>query len=213
MAARGSRRCCCTVIPARTRPSAAWRPRFRARSSWSALTCAVMTSRRCRRTLPRTRSRPSAMAADVVALMRHLGHERFSVVGHDRGALVAFRTAMDHPDAVQRLVVMDGLPVIEHLERLNEACVRTWWHWATAAPFLPSALSACSIWCPITLQRRAGPATAPQRQHGRPGCPGRPVTGRPGHRDQARSNRSRFMTLSHAATKSRTNFSFASPHA
>src|ERR1700683_3161057 len=62
-----------------------------------------------------------AMAGDVVALMRHLGH--------DRGALVAFRTAMDHPDAVQRLAVMDGLPVIEHLERLNEAFVRTWWHW------------------------------------------------------------------------------------
>jgi haloacetate dehalogenase len=70
-----------------------------------------------------------AMAGDVVALMRHLGHDRFSVAGHDRGALVAFRTAMDHPDAVERLVVMDGLPVIEHLERLNEAFVRTWWHW------------------------------------------------------------------------------------
>jgi haloacetate dehalogenase len=70
-----------------------------------------------------------AMAGDIVALMRHLGHDRFSVVGHDRGALVAFRTAMDHPDAVERLVVMDGLPVIEHLERLNEAFVRTWWHW------------------------------------------------------------------------------------
>lgn len=66
---------------------------------------------------------------DVVALMRHLGHDRFSVVGHDRGALVAFRTAMDHPDTVKRLVVMDGLPVIEHLERLNAAFVRTWWHW------------------------------------------------------------------------------------
>src|SRR5580700_326732 len=70
-----------------------------------------------------------AMAGDVVALMRHLGHDRFSVVGHDRGSLVAFRTAMDYPDAVRRLVVMDGLPVIEHLERLNEAFVRTWWHW------------------------------------------------------------------------------------
>lgn len=70
-----------------------------------------------------------AMAADVVALMRKLGHDRFAVVGHDRGALVAFRTAMDHPRAVQRLVVMDGLPVVEHLERLNEAFVRSWWHW------------------------------------------------------------------------------------
>jgi haloacetate dehalogenase len=56
------------------------------------------------------------------------------VAGHDRGALVAFRTAMDHPDAVQRLVIMDGLPVIEHLERLNEAFVRTWWHWWVPGP-------------------------------------------------------------------------------
>jgi pimeloyl-ACP methyl ester carboxylesterase len=70
-----------------------------------------------------------AMAGDVVALLRHLGRERFSVAGHDRGALVAFRTAMDYPAAVERLVVMDGLPVTEHLERLNEAFVRTWWHW------------------------------------------------------------------------------------
>jgi haloacetate dehalogenase len=70
-----------------------------------------------------------AMAGDVVSLMRHLGHEQFAVVGHDRGSLVAFRTAMDHPRAVTRLVVMDGLPIVEHLERLNEVFVRTWWHW------------------------------------------------------------------------------------
>lgn len=70
-----------------------------------------------------------AMAGDVAALMRYLGRRRFSVVGHDRGALVAFRAAMDYPAAVERLVVMDGLPVIEHLERLSEAFVRTWWHW------------------------------------------------------------------------------------
>lgn len=69
------------------------------------------------------------MAGDVVALMRHLGHHRFSAVGHDRGALAAFRTAMDYPAAVDRLGVMDGLPVTEHLERLNESFLRTWWHW------------------------------------------------------------------------------------
>ena len=70
-----------------------------------------------------------AMAADVVLLMRALGHETFSVVGHDRGALVALRAALDHPDRVTGLVIMDGLPVVEHLERLNERFVRTWWHW------------------------------------------------------------------------------------
>lgn len=70
-----------------------------------------------------------AMAADVVRLMRRLGHDRFAVVGHDRGALVAFRTAMDHPDAVTHLVVMDGLPVVEHLERTDARFAAAWWHW------------------------------------------------------------------------------------
>lgn len=70
-----------------------------------------------------------AMARDIVAVMRALGHRRFALVGHDRGALVALRAALDHPDVVTRLVIMDGLPVVEHLERLNEQFVRTWWHW------------------------------------------------------------------------------------
>lgn len=70
-----------------------------------------------------------AMARDVVRLMNHLGHGRFAVVGHDRGALVAFRTAMDHPEAVSHLAVMDGLPVIEHLERTDAVFARAWWHW------------------------------------------------------------------------------------
>jgi haloacetate dehalogenase len=76
-----------------------------------------------------SQSSKRAMAADVIALMHMLGHPRFAVVGHDRGALVALRAALDHPDVVARLVIMDGLPVVEHLERLNEQFVRTWWHW------------------------------------------------------------------------------------
>jgi haloacetate dehalogenase len=70
-----------------------------------------------------------AMALDIVRLMAHLGHDRFAVAGHDRGALVAFRTAMDHPDAVSHLVVMDGLPVVEHLERTDATFAKAWWHW------------------------------------------------------------------------------------
>jgi haloacetate dehalogenase len=70
-----------------------------------------------------------AMARDVVALMQILGHGQFAVVGHDRGALVALRLARDYPDVVARLTIMDGLPVVEHLERLNEDFVRAWWHW------------------------------------------------------------------------------------
>ena len=69
------------------------------------------------------------MAADIAGLMTELGHERFAVVGHDRGALVAFRAAMDHPDRVTHLVVMDGLPIIEHLERTDATFAAAWWHW------------------------------------------------------------------------------------
>jgi haloacetate dehalogenase len=70
-----------------------------------------------------------AMAGDVMTLMRTLGHRQFAVVGHDRGSLVALRLALDHRGVVTRLVIMDGMPVIEHLERLNENFVRAWWHW------------------------------------------------------------------------------------
>ena len=70
-----------------------------------------------------------AMAQDVVELMRRLGHDRCAVVGHDRGALVAFRLAMDHPATATHLVVMDGLPVVEHLERTDARFAQAWWHW------------------------------------------------------------------------------------
>ncbi|ARO33991.1 alpha/beta hydrolase family protein (plasmid) [Rhizobium sp. NXC14] len=70
-----------------------------------------------------------AKAEALVALMRRLGHENFAVVGHDRGSLTAFRMAMDHPDRVQKLVIADGIPVIEHLERADWKFARDWYHW------------------------------------------------------------------------------------
>ncbi|MEU1722136.1 alpha/beta fold hydrolase [Actinomadura sp. ATCC 39365] len=70
-----------------------------------------------------------AMARDMVALMRSLGHERFAVAGHDRGAYVAHRLAADHPDAVTRLVVMDGIPIGEALARADARFAASWWHW------------------------------------------------------------------------------------
>jgi haloacetate dehalogenase len=70
-----------------------------------------------------------AMARDCVALMESLGHDRFALVGHDRGASVAYRTALDHPDAVARLVVMDGIPIAEHLARCDARFAQAWWHW------------------------------------------------------------------------------------
>ncbi|HEX2312809.1 MAG TPA: alpha/beta hydrolase [Thermomonospora sp.] len=70
-----------------------------------------------------------AMARDCVALMRALGHERFAVVGHDRGAYVATRTALDHPGAVSALVVMDAVPIGAALARADAAFAARWWHW------------------------------------------------------------------------------------
>jgi haloacetate dehalogenase len=69
------------------------------------------------------------MAGDVVALMRGLGHDRFPVVGHDRGSYVAMRTALDHPGAVTHLAVLDCIPIVEHLERADARFAAAWWHW------------------------------------------------------------------------------------
>jgi haloacetate dehalogenase len=70
-----------------------------------------------------------AMAGDVVTLMRRLGHERFAVVGHDRGSYVALRTALDHADAVTHLAVLDCIPIVEHLDRADARFAEAWWHW------------------------------------------------------------------------------------
>ena len=70
-----------------------------------------------------------AMARDCVELMRTLGHDRFAVVGHDRGSYVAFRLAMDHPQAVTHLVVLDSVPIGEALARCDARFAAAWWHW------------------------------------------------------------------------------------
>jgi haloacetate dehalogenase len=70
-----------------------------------------------------------AMAADVLALMSGLGHASFAVVGHDRGSYVATRTALDAPEVVTRLVVVDCLPIVEHLDRADARFATAWWHW------------------------------------------------------------------------------------
>lgn len=70
-----------------------------------------------------------AMAADLVALMRGLGFDRFQVVSHDRGARVAHRLTLDHPQAVERLCVMDIIPTLEHFERADMAFGLGYYHW------------------------------------------------------------------------------------
>ena len=61
--------------------------------------------------------------------MATLGFDRFAVAGHDRGAYRAFRLAMDHPDTVTALAVMDAIPIYETLERADWRFARAWWHW------------------------------------------------------------------------------------
>jgi haloacetate dehalogenase len=70
-----------------------------------------------------------AMARDVVGVMDALGHRRFAVAGHDRGSYVAYRTALDHPNRVSKLIVMDSVPVLEALERCRVEFATAWWHW------------------------------------------------------------------------------------
>jgi haloacetate dehalogenase len=58
-------------------------------------------------------------AHELVELMAQLGHERFAVAGHDRGARVAYRMALDHPDTVERLAVLNVVPTVDQFERMT----------------------------------------------------------------------------------------------
>jgi haloacetate dehalogenase len=84
------------------------------------------------------------MAADIVALMSSLGHERFAVVGHDRGGRVTYRLALDHPEQVERLCTLDIVPTIEQFEVLassrRAAVFGFHWYFLAVAPPLPEAL-------------------------------------------------------------------------
>lgn len=70
-----------------------------------------------------------AMAADQVAVMGELAFESFAVVGHDRGARVAHRMALDHPDRVSRLAVLDIVPTLDVFRGTDEALARAYYHW------------------------------------------------------------------------------------
>jgi haloacetate dehalogenase len=75
------------------------------------------------------------LARDQVEVMRTLGHERFAVAGHDRGARCAYRMALDHPSAVSRLAVLDIVPTGEAFRRAGMEFSLGFWVWAfLAAP-------------------------------------------------------------------------------
>ncbi len=84
------------------------------------------------------------MALDALAAMRHHGFERFGVLAHDRGARVAHRLALDHPQAVERMLLLDIAPTLAMYEQTGEAFARAYWHWffLIQPPPLPEALIA-----------------------------------------------------------------------
>ncbi|UHD47843.1 alpha/beta hydrolase [Aureimonas altamirensis] len=85
-----------------------------------------------------------SMAADQIEVMRALGFPRFDLVGHDRGARVAHRMALDYPDAVQRIAVFDIAPTLTMYERTNQefATRYFWWFFLIQPAPLPERMIA-----------------------------------------------------------------------
>jgi haloacetate dehalogenase len=100
-----------------------------------------------------------AMAADMVAVMGQLGHARFKLAGHDRGGRVAHRLALDHPQCVEQMAVLDIIPTIEHFERTDMAFAMGYYHWfwfAQPHPFPESLINAApEIWFHAHASRSA----------------------------------------------------------
>lgn len=73
------------------------------------------------------------MAASMLAVMKELGHDRFAVVGHDRGARVAYRMALDHPEAVSHLAVLDIVPTLDEWAVFDRLSSIDTFHWPVLA--------------------------------------------------------------------------------
>jgi haloacetate dehalogenase len=78
-----------------------------------------------------------AMARDMVAVMHQLGFPHFSVVGHDRGGRVAYRLALDHPDRIDRVAVLDIVPTVTVWERADARLALGFWPWSLLAQTEP----------------------------------------------------------------------------
>ena len=84
-------------------------------------------------------------AAELLELMAALGFERFSVVGHDRGGRVAYRLALDHPESIERLAVLNIVPTVDQFERMAEDASLGYWPWyflAQPPPFAERVIAA-----------------------------------------------------------------------
>jgi len=102
-----------------------------------------------------------AMAEDCLQVMRALGHEQFAVVGHDRGGRVAYRLALDHPEAVRALVPVDIIPTGEAWRRASAEWALKTYHWAFLAQPHPLPETMISrdpvMYLEHTLKSWAGP--------------------------------------------------------
>src|SRR5919197_6469285 len=78
-----------------------------------------------------------AMASDMVRVMEHLGFGRFHLAGHDRGARVAYRLALDHPERVERLALLDIVPTVTAWEREDARLALGYWPWSLLAQPAP----------------------------------------------------------------------------
>ncbi|MBE1574029.1 alpha/beta fold hydrolase [Amycolatopsis roodepoortensis] len=83
-----------------------------------------------------------SMAADVVAVAKAFGHDRFALAGHDRGALVALRAGLDHPDKVSHLAILDVLPTLDMWDVMHGTSAAVGFHLYLMAqpPGLPEQL-------------------------------------------------------------------------
>ena len=85
------------------------------------------------------------IAEELVEVMARLGHRRFALAGHDRGARVAYRMALDHPGSVERLAVLNIVPTVEQFERMTPDTALEYWPFlllAQAPPFAERLLTA-----------------------------------------------------------------------
>ena len=73
------------------------------------------------------------MAKDMIELMSSLGHEKFNVIGHDRGARVSYRMALDHPDSIERIAIIEVVPTAEMWDRFNAEMAMKAYHWTFLA--------------------------------------------------------------------------------
>ena len=105
-----------------------------------------------------------AMAADQVSLMARLGFRTFAACGHDRGARVVHRMALDHPEVVQRAAVLDIVPTSYVYAHADEELARRYWHWffLIQPPDLPERLIGADpeFFLRALLPRWAGPGFA-----------------------------------------------------